>query len=217
CLRTLQGHTSWVISVVLTPDGKTAISASLDKTLRIWDIATGECLRTFQGYTDEVTSVTVAPDGKTLVSTSSDHTLGVFDITSGEHLRNLGKGWNDDPRVGHTYWVTSVALTSDGKTAVSAGWDKTLRVWDIASGECLRTLQGHTGEVISVAVTPDGKTVISASMDSTLRVWNIVSGECLATYHTGVPVWSVSEVRQNGQLVCGTADGQLHFLKLRNL
>jgi WD40 repeat protein/serine/threonine protein kinase len=82
---------------------------------------------------------------------------------------------------GHTAWVHSVALTSDGDFAVSGAWDSTLRVWDLQHGESVRTLEGHKGWVNAVAVTPDGSRVISAASDCTLRVWDFITGQSLHT------------------------------------
>ena len=67
---TLKGHTDTVYSVTLTPDGKHAVSGSLDNTLRLWDLTTGVCVREFKGHTDPVCSVTLTPDGKHAVSGS---------------------------------------------------------------------------------------------------------------------------------------------------
>jgi WD40 repeat protein len=217
CSRTLRGHINWVTNVVLTPDGKTIISVGADNTLRIWSVRTGECLRVLSGQISEITNVTLTPDGKTIIAACSDHTLRILDITSGKCLRSLGKEWNDNPQIGHTNWVTRVALASNGESVISASLDKTLRVWNFISGKCLKILQGHSSEVLSVSLTSNGKAAISASADNTLRVWNLTSGECLTVYHAGAPVWSVSEVRSDGRFVCGTTDGQMHFLTLRNL
>jgi WD40 repeat protein/serine/threonine protein kinase/endogenous inhibitor of DNA gyrase (YacG/DUF329 family) len=78
---------------------------------------------------------------------------------------------------GHTAWVHSVALTSDGSFAVSGAWDCTLRVWDLQHGQSVRTLEGHNGWVNAVAVAPDGSRVISAASDCTLRVWDLGTGQ----------------------------------------
>ena len=88
---------------------------------------------------------------------------------------------------GHTDMVRAVAVTPDGRYAVSGSYDGTLRVWDLASGETVRTLSGHTGEVSAVAVTPDGRCAVSGSWDDTLRVWDLASGETVRTLsgHTG--------------------------------
>ena len=68
-----------------------------------------------------------------------------------------------------------MAVTPDGQRAVSASWDKTLKVWDLASGRELRTLFGHSDSVRAVAVTPDGQWAVSASSDNTLKVWHLAS------------------------------------------
>uniref|UniRef100_A0A7S4A1M8 Uncharacterized protein n=1 Tax=Pelagomonas calceolata TaxID=35677 RepID=A0A7S4A1M8_9STRA len=68
-----------------------------------------------------------------------------------------------------------------------ASWDKTLKVWDVATGECVATLKGHSSDVSSVAVFPDGRRVVSGSWDNTLKVWGIETGKCVATLegHSG--------------------------------
>ena len=174
CIRVLHGHTDFINAIAVTPDGKTAVSGAYDKTLRIWDVATGECIRILAGHTGGISGVAVTPDGKTAISAGNDETLRVWDVATGECLRLL---------VGHTKdYVEAVALTPDGKTAISGGSDGTLRVWDVATGECLNTFGGHNGWVKSVALTPDGKTAVSATdCSDNLRVWDLRSGECLHT------------------------------------
>jgi WD40 repeat protein len=81
----------------------------------------------------------------------------------------------------------AVAVTPDGRHAVSGSDDRTLRVWDLESGHTLRTLQGHESYVAAVVVTPDGRRAISGSWDHTLRVWDLESGKIVRTLqgHTG--------------------------------
>src|SRR5215472_11086845 len=89
---------------------------------------------------------------------------------------------------GHKFGITAVAVTPEGQRAVSASWDNTLKVWDLASGRELNTLSGHTGLVAAVAVIPDGRRAISASGDNTLKVWDLATGRELHTLsgHTGL-------------------------------
>ena len=93
---------------------------------------------------------------------------------------------------GHTGWVNAVAITPDGRRAVSASRDQTLRLWDLESGQTLRTLEGHTESVSAVAVTPDGRRAVSGSYDETLRLWDLESGPNIA--HARRPYGSVSAV-----------------------
>jgi WD40 repeat protein len=83
--------------------------------------------------------------------------------------------------VGHARWVTACAVTPDGRRVVSASWDHTLKVWDLASGRVEATLEGHTDCVAACAVTPDGRRVVSASADKTLKLWDLASGRVEAT------------------------------------
>ncbi|MEZ2315169.1 MAG: WD40 repeat domain-containing protein, partial [Microcoleus sp.] len=145
-LRTLAGHTHFVNAVAIAPDGKTAISASFDQTLKIWDIDSGRELRTLTDHTSGVSAVAIAPNGKTAVSASADKTLKIWDTDSGTELRTL---------TGHAHRVTAVAIAPDGKTAISASSDNTLKIWDTDSGTELRTLTGHTRSVQAVAIAPD--------------------------------------------------------------
>ena len=74
---------------------------------------------------------------------------------------------------GHDGGVNSVAITPDGRRAVSGSFDQTVRVWDLEAGQCLATLEGHTGTVWGLAVTADGRRAVSGSWDRTVRVWDL--------------------------------------------
>ena len=78
--------------------------------------------------------------------------------------------------LGHRDWVTALAVTPDGRRAISASADQTVQVWDLEAAQLVRTLEGHTDWVTGVAITPDGQRAISGSVDGTLRVWNLESG-----------------------------------------
>jgi len=80
--------------------------------------------------------------------------------------------------IGHEYWVTSLALSRDGRYLLSGGGkDLTVRLWDIATGETLHIFKGHSNYITSVAYSPDGRYVISGSWDHSVKVWDINSGK----------------------------------------
>jgi hypothetical protein len=185
-VRTLTGHTDSVNAVAVTPDGQRAVSASDDKTLRVWELGSGHELRTLAGHADSVNAVAVTPDGQRAVSASQDKTLKVWDLGSGRELQTL-----TGPRVG----VNAVAVTPSGQRAVSGAWNQ-LNVWDLAGGRELRTLFGHWVAVNAVGVTPDGQRAMSASDDLTLKVWDLSSGreQCTLIGHSGA-VYGVGVTR----------------------
>jgi hypothetical protein len=161
-VRDLEGHTSDVTACAVMPDGRHVVSTSHDKTLKIWEPATGRTLATLEGHAGYVTACAVTPDGRHVVSASADKTLRVWELATGRTLATLE---------GHAGYVTACAVTPDGRRVVSASVDKMLKVWELATGRALATLEGHAGYVTACAVTPDGRRVISASRDQTLRVW----------------------------------------------
>jgi len=205
CLRTIEGHTSFVHSVAISPDGRWAISCNEYK-IKLWDLHNGACLRTFEGHTGGVTSVAFSPDGRWAISGSSDKTLKLWDLATGACLRTFE---------GHTGFVRSVAISPDGRRALSGSKDQTLKLWDLENGTCLRTFMGHKMSVNSVAFSPDGRCALSGSVDKTLKLWDLATGDCLRTFvgHTD-PVNSVAISPDGREVLSGSDDGTLKLWDL---
>ncbi len=111
---------------------------------------------------------------------------------------------------GHTSSVSSCAFSPDGTQLLSGSLDNTLKLWDTASGTCLRTFEGHTGSVSSCAFAPDGTQLLSASADNTLKLWDTASGTCQRTLegHTSY-VSSCAFAPDGTQLLSGSLDDTL--------
>jgi WD40 repeat protein len=170
------GHTDAVLCIALAVDGKTAISGSQDKTLRLWYLADGKETRRFEGHTDAVTCVGFAPDGR-ILSGSRDHTLRLWDATSDKEVR-LFKG--------HTDTVRCVACSPDGKRFVSGGLDGTIRLWDIETAQGVRAFPRQEGGIFSVAFSADGSHVVSGGQSGGVCLWDADGGKLLKrlTGHT---------------------------------
>eukprot|EP01052_Picozoa_sp_SAG31_P052751 SAG31_NODE_13172_length_887_cov_5.435279_1_plen_193_part_01 len=111
--------------------GGLVISGSADRSVKIWDAATGECLQTLQGHTDWVKSVCFLAGGEKIVSGSRDSLVKIWDAATGECLQTLR---------GHTSDVNSVCFSAGGEKIVSGSGDGSVKIWDAATGECLQTL-----------------------------------------------------------------------------
>ncbi len=161
----LEGHGRYVHSVNFSPNGKTLVSGSDDKTIKLWNVETGQKLHTFEGHGGPVYSVNFSPDeGKTLVSGSDDKTIKLWNVETGQEIRTLKE---------HGGTVYSVNFSPDGKTLVSGSDDKTIKLWNVETGKEIRTLKGHKGPVYSVNFSRNGKTLVSGSGDKTIKLWNV--------------------------------------------
>ncbi|MBM4041706.1 MAG: DUF1080 domain-containing protein, partial [Planctomycetes bacterium] len=171
-LVTLKGHSTWVVCAAFSPDGKRVASGAGDRTVKLWDVATGQCLKTFRGHLERVESVAFSPDGQRLFSSSFDKTVRIWDVDKGECIRTL---------VGHTDTVSGMALSPDGKRVASGSADERIRIWDTATGECLRILTDPTGpmHVRTIAFSRDGSRIVSGGHDGHLRFWDVETGRCL--------------------------------------
>ena len=110
-------------------------------------------------------------------------------------------------QMGHSEGISSVAVSPDGTQALSAGWDTTLKLWDIATGREIRTFIGHSAVVNSVAVSPDGRLALSGSGDKTIRLWDIATGKEIKMFagHAGA-VYSVAFSPDGRQILTGNEE-----------
>src|SRR5579871_6626730 len=172
-LHSFSGHDDWVSSVSVTLDGRLGVSGSADRTLKHWDLSTGQCLRTLQGHADWVTAVCSSEDGQLALSGSADKMLKLWDLATGQCVQTLQ---------GHTNWVLAVVLSVDKQYALSAGGDGELKLWELATGSWLRDFSGHNGPVLCLAWSRDRRFALSGGRDRTLRFWNVATGQCLRTF-----------------------------------
>ena len=168
------GHSGQVLSIAFTSDSKLMASGSVDKTIVLWDPATGNQLRALKGHTGTVGSVAFSPDDKLLASGSADNTIKIWDVASGREKQTL---------TGHTLFVFSVAFSPDGKMLASGSGDQSVKLWDLATGRELRTLVAAPtpmpGLPISVAFSRDGKTLATGAQ--VVKLWDVRSGNEIRT------------------------------------
>lgn len=196
------GHSTDVLAVAFSPDGKYVATASEDRTAKIWDVATGSEIRTFKGHDDDISAVAISADGKYLITGSGDKTTRLWDMVTGKELMKLNVGsavrsfavfrdgrhilvgaderavlWDIQTREEKKSFSSSGAVTlmpNQDHFVTSIG--KRVEIRDLFSGEVLRKFEGHADSISSVLVTSDGKYVVAGGFDGTVEIWDFISG-----------------------------------------
>lgn len=169
-IRVLTGHKAAVDWVEFSPDGLTALSASWDKTLILWDVQTGQAIRHFEGHTDKTGTVAFMPDGLSAISGSYDKTMIQWDIKTGAILRRF-EGQSDQ--------IWAVAVSPDGRYVASGGSGNNMLLWDIQTGESIRSFEGHSAGIESIAFSADGSQLVTASDDNSVILWDVATGQII--------------------------------------
>ena len=165
-----QIHSGYVMSVAMSPDGKTLAAGSLDGYINLINVQTRNVFCLPKKHTGEVWRVAFSPDGLLLASSSSDNTIVIWDVASWRVLSTL---------TDHKKTVAGLAFSNDSKRLASGSFDGTARLWDVSDPKhpaAQAELKGHTSLVGCVAFEPaQNKTLVSASTDGTVRMWSAES------------------------------------------
>lgn len=167
----LAGHPDKVNTCVFSPDGKRAVTAGRDGSVRAWDAATGELRSCFPAGQGQIHHVAFSPDGARLATAGADHTARLWQLDDARLLLTF---------TGHTSDVLGVAFSPDGALLATASDDKTVRLWDAATGTLTTTIEGNRARPVQVAFSRDGRTVAAAAHDYA-RIWTL-AGKRLAGF-----------------------------------
>ena len=198
----------FVFAVAIAPNSKQAFaSVSTCGELKAFDLTTDrEILVSIPKNIIGVTAIAITPDGHQLLCGLKHMlraSLKVVDLTIAQEIFTLQ---------GHRDWIHSIAVTPDGKRAVSASRDRTLKVWNLTTGEEVYTLTGHRDWVSAAAITPDGCSVVSASKDKTLKVWDLTTYEEVLTFLGHTHAVTGVAITPNGKWVASVSGD--HTLKV---
>ncbi|HLT00566.1 MAG TPA: c-type cytochrome [Geminicoccaceae bacterium] len=167
----LDEHGGPIKGVAVAPDGERALTASFDYSIILWDLPEEKALAHLYGHEAAVNDVAFLP-GERAVSASDDGTVGLWDLAAGELITRLN---------GHRGRVAAIAVSPDGHFAASAGWDRTVRIWDLEE-RAERHELAAVDNVNSVAFVADGTAVVAGGSDGSVQSWRVADGTQLGLF-----------------------------------
>lgn len=199
-LRAFTGHRNWIKSLAVSSDGQKLASGSNDRTVRIWDVASGKQLVKLEGHQGPVEALAFSPDNRWLVSGSADATIRVWDSASGREFQRL---------TGHTKGITVLTFSADGRFIASGSADTTIKLWDTRQWELARTLTRHASQISALSFSPSGQRLASGSADGRLLFSDLNNDrDYFARNRNSVPVLSAGFTSESELLSLG-ADGSV--------
>lgn len=175
-MRVISGHLGWVRALAVEPDNRWFASGAGDRTIKVWDLASGNLKVTLTGHISTVRGLAVSPRHPYLFSCGEDKMVKCWDLETNKVIRHYH---------GHLSGVYTLALHPTLDVLVTGGRDGVARVWDIRSRSNVHVLSGHKGTVSDVKCQEADPQVITASLDATVRMWDLAAGKTMGvlTHH----------------------------------
>ena len=170
----VENHADWVFAVAFAADGKHLLTASRDKTAKVWDLVAKESVVTFPDHQATVYAVAPGATAKVALSAGDDNQIRFWNAQSdGKQVRAVG---------GHSLRIHRLAVHPSKPLFATASADATVRIWKLAKGEAVRTLSGHTDWVYALCWSPDGDRLASGAYNGEVKIWNTADGKLVSSF-----------------------------------
>lgn len=175
-MRVISGHLGWVRSLAVEPDNQWFASGAGDRTIKIWDLASGTLRLTLTGHISAVRGLAVSPRHPYLFSCGEDKMVKCWDLETNKVIRHYH---------GHLSGVYTLSLHPTLDVLATGGRDGVVRIWDMRSRSNIHVLSGHKQTVTSAICQEADPQILSASLDGTVRLWDLAAGKTMGvlTHH----------------------------------
>ncbi len=201
----LDGHSGWISAIAFSPNGQLLASASIDKSVRLWNPENGTACGNLEGHMGAVQAVSFSPDGELLATGSDDHTVRLWNMRACTPICTLK---------GHTSSIKTVAFSSDGQLISSLSSGGIIRLWEAKSARPCGALEGHTSEVQAVVFSPDGTLLAAACSDGKVRLWNTKAGTARSTLDGHLSTVNAIAFSPDGRILASGSED--HTVRLWN-
>ena len=171
-MRVISGHLGWVRAIAVDPANEFVVTGAADRTIKIWDLASGKLKLTLTGHVHTIRGLAVSERHPYMFSAGEDKMVKCWDLEYNKAIRHYH---------GHLSGVYALALHPTLDVLVTGGRDSVARVWDMRSAREVHCLGGHRGTVGAIVCQANEPQVVTGSMDTTVRLWDIAAGRCRTT------------------------------------
>ncbi len=205
CVKKLKGHEKAVNCLAFSADGKTLISGSDDRSIKLWNLNKGDFVYSFYGCRDEIQTLSASDDGKLLIAGGLDGRISAWYLENKAPF--VGFFGSAASPSSHNGAVCSLAIQKNRRFIVSGGSDGRVRIWGGVTGELKRTFNEHKGTVWAVAITPDGQSIVTGGADKLIKLWTTESFKSYRTLcgHEG-EVTALAITPDGKTLISGAGD-----------
>jgi WD40 repeat protein len=190
----LRGHAGPIRTIAIGPDGRQIITGGDDATVRVCDAATGHCDLVLRGLSGRVWAAFLHPDGKRLITSREDFTVRIHDATTGQVLKTLNPTVRD-------FGVARVAVSRDGRRLAAKDGNRKITLWDLETGERVRSIDGAARNIYGLAISPDGHRLASSGDDRMVRIWDCESAHERVTLRGHLDTVDFVAFSPDGQLI----------------
>jgi WD40 repeat protein len=159
-------HTNAVLEVNFSPNGQFLASASMDNTIKVWQVQDGKLTKTFPDKS-WISSLSFSPNGQLIADACADKTVKIWSLTSNNPVKVLA---------GHTNTVMDLSFNKTGSLLASVSKDGTVKLWDTVNWKLRQTFSTPGVQIGGVSFSPDSQTVVSSNGDSPITLWTLKSG-----------------------------------------
>ena len=203
----LKGHTKKVTCLAISPNGRTLISGSLDKTIRFWNLETKKIIRTyggcFDGHLSEITTLVLSGNEQSLISYDADNLLKIWNVSGAVATYSISASQ-----------VTSLAISPDCQSFCSGSLEPQLQIRNITIGRIIRSLDSNS-VVSSLAFSPDGNLLAAGDINGKIGIWDITVGkEIYSLVEHSARISKVIFGRDGKTLISSSWDGTIKLWKL---
>ncbi|NBD15042.1 MAG: FHA domain-containing protein [Cyanobacteria bacterium] len=188
-----------ITALAFSPDGATLASASGDKTIKLWNLETGEETLSITAHKLAINALAFSPDGATLASASGDKTIKLWNLETGEETLSI---------TAHKLAINALAFSPDGATLASASGDKTIKLWNLETGEETLSMSTQKSIISALTFSPEKQLLASVSDRQWIKLWSIGTAEEILSMAIPTAYRGVTVVHPDGQTLASAVEGE---------